>query len=261
MNGQTFSLLYTLVIMGLIIFMVIRSINIIKIGKKNRAIVEAIQKVEDENEFNEYIDSIRDSASDEMKLKLDIVSLWGKAVHKHTEGYEEKINSLDLKTIIKETKKGLSIEGNEDSFFYLALAIPNILYGNNLTEERKMVEKKLLEVDEEVKDQLIIEIGKNCDNYYNGEINKAQSFFEKVLDGDYAEYTYSKQLIGLYKEICNAMLYKIYEEKNDPRKEELLDLLKIFASRGVGNRWLKALGVEVPEDEEVEEVKEEKEAE
>ena len=73
MNGQTFSLLYTLVIIGLMIFMVIRSINIIKIGKKNKAIVEAIQKVDDENEFNEYIDIgqfVKYSYNTQYKYKL-----------------------------------------------------------------------------------------------------------------------------------------------------------------------------------------------
>ena len=250
MNGQTFSLVYTLLIVGLMAFMVIRSINIIKLGKKNKAIVEAIQRVDDEADFNEYINTIRETASDEIKIKLDIVSIWGRAIHKHTEDFEEKVNSLDLKSIIKETKNGLSIEGNEDSFFYLALAIPNILYGNECTEERKIIENKLLEVDEDIKDQLIIEIGKNCQKYYNKEGDKGQRFFERILEGDYAEYIYSKQLIGLYKEICNAMLYKIYDENNDSRKEELLDNLKLFASRGVGTRWLKALGLEVPKDKE-----------
>lgn len=255
MNGQTFATIYTVIIFLFLAFTLFRSFKIIKAGRANKVVVETIQKVANEEEFDAALAANKENATSEVKTKLQLVELWGKAFHKHTDNYPELIKDINLQELLVNTNKGLSIEKNEDSFFYLCLAIPNMLYGNNLNSERELIKNKIKEIYDETSNQLVVAIGENCDKYYDGKDDKGQSFFEKVLDGDYGEYKYSKSLIGLYKEICNAMLYKIYDEKNDARKEECKDLLKIFATRGVGERWLKALNIEV-EDNETEAVEE-----
>ncbi len=256
MNGQNFYMFYTLFIYALLIFMALRMFNIIKASKRGRVVVEAVQKVADENEFYEYINENKEKATPDIKTKLEIIELWGKAFHKNNKNYEELVNKLELNNLLVNTNKGTSIERAEDAFFYLALAIPNMLYGNGLNEERKMVNNKLKEIKDDISDQLVINIGEACNKYYDNIDDKGQSFFEKVLEGDYGEYKYSKQLIGLYKEICNAMLYKIYDEKGDERKAEYKDSLDLFATRGVGERWLKAIDLEVNNEVEIEEEKE-----
>lgn len=257
MNGQTFSMLYTGFILVLMAFMFIRSYNIIKLGKKNRAVVDALQKVADENEFDEFIDQKQQDADEVLRNKLNVIKLWGKAYHKHTEEYDNILEDTNLDYLFKQGKNGLTIESNEDAFFYLSLAIPNMLYGNGLNEERKKVWAKLSTKKDILDDQLVVKIGEACEKYYDGKEDKGQSFFEKVLEGDYGEFKYSKSLIGLYKEICTTMLYKIYDENNDERKEECKPTVEIFATRGVGDRWLHAMNIELEKEEQEQEEKEE----
>ena len=252
MNGQSFSMFYTAFILVLLAFMIIRSYVIIKIGKKNKVIVDALQKVANEEEFDEYIKDNQETADEIVKNKLNVIKLWGKAYHKHTEEYDKILENTNLDSLFKQDKNGLSIDTNEDAFFYLALAIPNMLYGNGLNEERKKVWEKLYTKKEMLDDQLVVKIGEACEKYYDGKEDKGQSFFEKVLEGDYGEFKYSKSLIGLYKEICNAMLYKIYDENNDERKEECKESLAVFATRGVGDRWLSAMNIELDNEKEEE---------
>ena len=260
MNGQMFSTLYTVFILVLLVFMLVRSYNIIKLGKKNKVVVEALQKVADETEFDEFIDQNQKTADEVVKNKLNVIKLWGKAFHKHAEEYDNILEDTNLDYLFREGKNGLTIESNEDAFFYLSLAIPNMLYGNGLNEERKKVWEKLNTKKDLLDDQLVVKIGEACEKYYDGIGDKGQSFFEKVLEGDYGEFKYTKSLIGLYKEICTTMLYKIYDEKNDERKEECKPTVELFATRGVGDRWLHAMNIELEKEEETEEkIEEEKE--
>ena len=71
-----------------------------------------------------------------------------------------------------------------------------------------------------------------------------QTFFEKLLEGDYEGYIYSKTMIGIYKNLANATLYKIYQDQAKfDQQEELKPMLEQFAQTGVGKRWIQSLDI------------------
>ncbi len=65
------------------------------------------------------------------------------------------------------------------------------------------------------------------------------SFLKKLLNGEYTEYTYDKNLIGIYKKIAACLLCyagEIVEESDE-------DLIKDFTTTLIGNRFTKDLGI------------------
>lgn len=91
---------------------------------------------------------------------------------------------------------------------------------------------------------------------------KDVSFLTSLLSGDYAEYKYDKQLIGIYKKMSVALL--VYNGNAVASEDE--DMLKDFVLTQVGGRFLENLNLKekyivkeetVQENNEVEEKKEE----
>ena len=105
------------------------------------------------------------------------------------------------------------------------------------------------EYDDKLQGQLVREISLNIDKYYAGTEDKGLSFYEKVLNGDYGEYTYSRTMIGIYKSIVNAMAAELYKENGrDDKYQEAEEMLKDFYQTGVGKRWINGLGLQVEEE-------------
>ena len=92
---------------------------------------------------------------------------------------------------------------------------------------------------------MLYTLSKENEKFYKNEDDLGKSFYEKVLNGEYSEYKYSKQLIGLYKNIISAMLAAIYkkEDNTEKFKEILLDVRE-FAKTPLGDRWIKELGLD-----------------
>ena len=68
--------------------------------------------------------------------------------------------------------------------------------------------------------------------------------FEKLLEGDYEGYIYSRTMIGIYKNLANATLYKIYQDQAKfEQLEEMKPMLEQFAQTGVGKRWIQSLDI------------------
>ena len=68
--------------------------------------------------------------------------------------------------------------------------------------------------------------------------------FEKLLEGDYEGYIYSRTMIGIYKNLANATLYKIYQDQAKfEQLEEMKPMLEQFAQTGVGKRWVQSLDI------------------
>ena len=185
--------------------------------------------------------------------KIKLMKAWGEAYYEHFDAYAETIETVDLQRLVSNGKKS-RVKENEDAFFYLHLIIPNRLYGCGQKELLNSLQEKMESIKKETENTLTYHIFEANMNYYNRTGDLGEQIYGEVLSGDYGGYTYSKQLIGIYKNIVTAMLAAVYKETGDNRRyNELNDDLTFFASMPLGLRWLKALGLPIPRDVEVRE--------
>lgn len=245
---------------AIIIFMLVRIYIMNKRTKKSKQLIATVNSINDKDEFFKNVEAFEETMKDDPEFlnKGRVIHVWGMAFHKVIDGLDDEIDSIDLKAFMKQGKrKGLDITDDEDAFFYMYLAIPNILDKNGMITYRKKVREKVESVSEELNNQLVKNLGDALNLYYEKQDDKGLSFYEKVLNGEYGEYAYSKQLIGLYKSICAAQAARLYKDDNNTEKyEELNDYLENFTTTGLGERWLKSLNLEVKKKEETEENKE-----
>lgn len=249
--------LMNIVLYALIIYMIIRIIMMNKIQKKNKQLIDIIQHVDEEDYFFEHCDALIASLEEkEYVAKVYVIKLWGICYHERWDEFEATLDEIILEDMIKESKNKVSIETNEDSFFYLYLAIPDMLYNASRQEERNLLREKMNFVHEKLDGQLCLAISEANDLYFEKKEDQGLAFYEKVLNGDYGEYWYSKSLIGLYKAMVGTMAATLYKEKGEEEKyQDVLPFVKEFYGTGIGKRWMKGLNIdttalEEPEEEE-----------
>ena len=253
------SMLINVMMYALMIYMIIRMFTMNKSVNKRRRVITVINQIQDKDAFFAAADDLIANAEDSViETKTKIIKLWGMVYHNDFTGFEDLLAQIDLNPLFTTKKGALSIEENEDSFFYLLLAVPNMLYGNGENELRKLVEKKIHEYDEVLSGQLTKAVSDHCTLFYDKTEDLGEEFFRSVSAGEYPGYKYSRQLIGLYKNICDTMMCKILQDRGDDISE-YESYARGFANSGVGKRWISAidLKIELPaEDEEPEEPEE-----
>lgn len=240
---------------ALLIYMIFRIVTLNALNKKNKGLIDIVNSVNEKEEFFTRINEVIETSENPIyAAKARVLKLWGMAYHDEFFGFEktlEEINPDDLLTVNKDGSTGI---GQEDSFFYLYLGIPNILYMNKQDDYRKMLKEKMIPYEEKLGKQIVKKLGDSCDLYYDQQEDKGLSFFQSLLEGDYAGYLYAKSLIGLYKSIAETMMARIYKDNGDEEKfAETLDGMRYFINSGIGARWIKAMDlteyVEVKEEE------------
>jgi len=247
--------LFNIVLYIILAVMLVRTFLLSKRNKKNQELMLLVRELDDEQSFfdkiDEYINTIDDA---EFAEKAKVIRLWGVCFHGRYERFEKALDSLQLEPIVS-SKNGRSITPNEDSFFYLCLAIPQQLLVDGRNEDLELLKEKMSSISDLLDGQLVEAINEQLEPFYTKTGDRGRAFFEKVMDGDYGEYTYSKNLIGLYKDIICVMLAKLYEEEGNTEKyEEVLPTVQSFMDSRVGNKWVKGVGlnIELPKDEEEE---------
>lgn len=240
----------------LLIYMVYRSYTLSKKTKKNRELINIIVHAEDPDTYFEQLDAyIEKEQEPQYVAKAKVLRLWGCILHDRMDSFAEGLQDVNIDDMIQPDKSGNpSVEVNEDSFFYLYLAMPNMLHYKGMEETRALVREKLAPYTDKLSNQLVVALAEACDDFYDNKNDRGREFFNKVLEGDYAGYVYSKSLIRLYKMIISANLYKLAEEENDTEKlDELKGSVEEFAKSGVGARWLNSIGVKLESTETEEE--------
>lgn len=254
-------MLFNILLYAVMIFMIVRIVVTNKIVKKNRRIIDLLGMIEDEELFFSTADDIIATINDPAyETKTRVVRLWGLVYHNRLDEFADALSQIDIGKLFAMKKGSVSIEHTEDSFFYILLSIPNLLYGKNNTECRALIDEKISAYDAQLDGQLIYDIYKNCNLFYDNKEDRGEQFFRNVDEGNYPGYKYSKQLIGLYKNICDTMLAKILSDRGESTKD-LMEFIMPFAERTVGNRWVRSIGLnlfppyaeddyrEAPEDE------------
>lgn len=231
-----------LVLYAIMIYMIIRMFAMRKINRKMDKVIQLVKILEDKEAFMQMADEdIRNAATEMEKTKFQILKLWGMCHHGMYDGFDELLSEIRPEALIG-TKTT-----NDDSFFYLFLAVPNILQAAGREEEMETLLHKIEENREMYEGRLDYQIAMNCMRYYRHEDDRGFAFFASVMDGDYGQYTYNRQLIGLYKQTVASMLLEQYEEKQDhDHYEEMKSICEEFQQTRIGEMWLQNLNIHLP---------------
>ena len=250
---------WNILLIALIAMVIFQILGIRMQSKRSSHLTNLMNSFDQEDTFFELAEKAETEEKDKEYLqKCRVIHLWGAAYYHKDEDFKKTLDSLDLNVLTSIDGK---ISINEDAFFYLYLIIPHFLYTENELEQAQLLNDKLSSV--KASDTLVYALSKENEKFYKNEDDLGKAFYEKVLNGEYSEYKYSKQLIGLYKNIISTMLAAIYKKQNDTDKfNEILSDVREFDKTPLGNRWIKELGLESDviqeETEEVEENKEDK---
>ena len=228
-----------------IAYLVIKMFISSKRNGKNKMIIDAVRLINEKDMFFNRVDQLISTVNDpEFANKGRVLKLWGCAYHQDFSEFDSTLQELDIDSLIEDKKGVKSIDTNEDSFFYLYLAIPNVLHHVGRDDLRTTMHVKLQPYEEILEDQLSKVLSDQLDKYYDSVDDRGQTFFEKLLEGDYEGYIYSRTMIGIYKNLANATLYKIYQDQAKfEQLEEMKPMLEQFAQTGVGKRWIQSLDI------------------
>ena len=228
-----------------IAYLVIKMFISSKRNGKNKMIIDAVRLINEKEVFFNRVDQLISTVNDpEFANKGRVLKLWGCAYHQDFSEFDSTLQDLDIDSLIEDKKGVKSIDTNEDSFFYLYLAIPNVLHHVGRDDLRTTMHAKLQPYEELLGNQLTKALSDQFDKYYDSVDDRGQTFFEKLLEGDYEGYIYSRTMIGIYKNLANATLYKIYQDQAKfDQLEDMKPMLEKFAETGVGKRWIQSLDI------------------
>lgn len=238
-------MLFNILLYVVMIYMIFRMFSMNKGVNRRRKIIFVVNQIQDEAKFYEAADELISSEEDEViKNKTRIIRLWGTVYHKNLDHFEEDLNEIDLEPLFIDKKGVVTIETDEDSFFYLLLTMPNMLYGLGRDDLRSKVFEKVSQYEDRLNNKLIMAIAEHCNLFYDGKDDLGEEFFRNIDQGEYPGYMYSKQLIGIYKNICDTMLCRILSDRNEDYSEFEI-YAESFAKTGVGKRWIEVLGLNI----------------
>lgn len=241
--------LFSIVCFIIMIILIVQMIAQAKANKTIQPIINLIRKIDDRDAFLEGCDSGIAKAKSEMeKTKYQVLKLWGLSTYGMYEEYDELLPQVNTAALLGNKKAP-----NDDSLFYMVLAIPNILQKNHDEERADALLAKVKNEVSGAERRLDYQVGMACLDAYFDRNDKGVSFFEGVMDGDYGDYDYQKNLISLYKEVVAAMLYKHYSVTGESEKlEDVKPMAESFNETRIGETWLKNIGAEMPSETEEE---------
>ncbi|MBR3346317.1 MAG: hypothetical protein IKG37_04495 [Solobacterium sp.] len=248
MNGN---LLINIVLVAISAYMLFRIIKLSGRGKKNQKMLKILDQIDDRDAFFQAADCFIATEKDaEFVQKVSVLRLWGDTFYERNEEFHKHLQEINLETLLNPDGKRKGFDSNEDSFFYLYLAIPNRLNYRKAEGLRKLVDEKLAAVREANANTLQQKLYDENKKYYDGTDDRGIPFIKSFLEGEYGGYRYSKQLIGLYKNCEEALLAKVYLEENNREAydECMKDLENFGKNTRLGIRWLKELGLSYPEE-------------
>ena len=249
------NLILNLLLIAFSVYMFYRVFQLSGRGRLNKEMLKILDKMDDRDAFFANADEFINVSKDpEYGQKVRVLRLWGDVFYERDEEFKEHLEDLNIDILLQPTKKNQGFANNEDSFFYLYMAIPNRLNYRGRNDLRRLHEEKIAAYAEVNGDTLLKAIHDENRKFYDRTDDHGQAFIKQLLAGEYAGYRYSKQLIGLYKNCEEAILAAQYrDEGNTEGYEECLKDIHNFATNTrLGMRWLKELHIELPKEEEEE---------
>lgn len=222
--------------------MIYMILNISKRNKRAKKLIDLVNVFDDKEVFFKEVDNyVSTINNEEFSNKGLIIKLWGLIYYERYDEVLDTAKQIYFIKIVKKTKKGYSVELNEDSMYYYLLASMNTLYSVNRLDLMKEL-GNLFNIKNEVKDTLVYAMYESNNKFYFKEDDLGEGFYKAVLDGDYGQYDYSKGLIGLYKNIITSILGRLYIDKErfedfEGLKEDLIN----FNKTTIGGRYIQEL--------------------
>lgn len=243
-----------IVLVFLIFYMIYSNIGLGRRANKSRTLTRILQNFNDkELLFSELKDAIESENDPVYKCKYIIIQMWAAACHGEDEIFHEALNTLNIDPILTNGKKS-TISDHEDSFFYLCMAIPNRLYYAERKDLMDEYYEMISKYDEVFAPYLFHELGKALKKFYYRQEDLGRSMYERMDQGEYGEFRYNKQLIGIYKNISSCMMAGIAILQSDEELfEEQIPWLRSFSTSSLGERWMKEIGVVLPDEADEEE--------
>jgi hypothetical protein len=220
--------------------------------KENKKMLKILDSFDDRDTFFSSADEfISTEKNQEFVNKVAVLRLWGDAYYERDEEFRTHLQEVNIDGLLNPDGKNRGYEMNEDSFFYLYLAIPNRLYYRKRDDLRALLCQRMEAYDGINENALLRQIALENRKFYDRKDDFGKRFINSLLEGEYGGFKYSKQLIGLYKHCEEGILAVILKEEGDEEGcEECMNNLSDFAKNTrLGKRWTKELGIELKDEE------------
>ena len=254
MNGT-----FMLILMGLMLVMLFNNIRKMKTMKKDEKYINAYTAVlrKEENAAENLELYLAEETNPDLRSKGLLVKVYTDMLADRNPS--ETIDSIGFNDIFLADGNYVpeKINRNSDSFVWLLLNLSQARSKSMIDIMDKLYEKVTAYEDTLGKhvEYLVFKAAYNC--LLEKDV-KGIEFLNKLLAGEYGDYQYDKQLVGVFKKVAAALL--VYS--GEPIEKEDEDLLYDFALTQVGSRFLSDLELidryrkeESPEEEKSEEEK------
>ena len=222
----------------LLAYIVYRNVSLYLSYKNNKGYINCYQELllNSDNALEKIEEYIASQKSDEAINKGRLLKLY--ALMEQDKDYLATINQLDLKPVFLQnntvSKNKLSVNNDVFIWIYLCLALAR---KNSKFDVMEQLNEKLNDLY--LNNRLEAQQGKAIYNTLSESDTRGVDFLNDVLQGNYIDYEYDKQLIGLYKRFAASTL----AYSGDPIEDYYKEDLRKFASTMVGQNYLKNLEI------------------
>lgn len=222
--------------------------------RKDKTYIDIYTKIlkEEEGAYDELVSYLGSETDACLKAKSNLIKIYVD-LDKAPENVDSDIDEIDFMHDIFFDGENFSKEKiilNSEVFIWLILILSKAR-ANTMIDVMNHINDKVSAYDEEMKDYVEYQVYKSA---YLSLLEKnfdGIKFLKTLLSGEYQEYKYDKNLIGIYKKIAASLLAYMAEPLDDGDD----DLIKEFTETLIGSRFTKDL--EIYDRFHVEEVKEE----
>lgn len=210
--------------------------------RKDKTYIDIYTKIlkNEEGAYDELVSYLGTETDACLKAKSNLIKIYVD-LDKHPENVDSDIDEIDFmhdiffdgENFVKE-----KIILNSEVFIWLILILSKART-NTMIDAMNHINDKVSAYDEEMKDYVEYEVYKSA---YLSLLEKnldGIKFLKTLLSGEYQEYKYDKNLIGIYKKIAASLLAYMAE----PLDEGDDDLIKEFTETLIGSRFTKDLEI------------------
>lgn len=210
--------------------------------RKDKTYIDIYTKIlkNEEGAYDELVSYLGSETDSCLKAKSNLIKTYVD-LDKHPENVDNDIDEIDFmhdiffdgENFVKE-----KIILNSEVFIWLILILSKART-NTMIGAMNHINDKVSAYDEEMKDYVEYQVYKSA---YLSLLEKnldGIKFLKNLLSGEYHEYKYDKNLIGIYKKIAASLLAYMAE----PLDEGDDDLVKEFTETLIGSRFTKDLEI------------------
>ena len=210
--------------------------------RKDKTYIDIYTKIlkNEEGAYDELVSYLGTETDACLKAKSNLIKIYVD-LDKHPENVDSDIDEIDFmhdiffdgENFVKE-----KIILNSEVFIWLILILSKAR-ANTMIDAMNHINDKVSAYDEEMKDYVEYQVYKSA---YLSLLEKnldGIKFLKTLLSGEYQEYKYDKNLIGIYKKIAASLLAYMAE----PLDEGDDDLIKEFTETLIGSRFTKDLEI------------------